>query len=104
MKPNELLDRLVSLGIASLTCAASGSGDEGCVGDVFCEDSGGNTVATDEDLQAAVEEMFDMAEFNFSDGQGGELALKIDVATRAISWEGLEPVMEVTWEKSEVIE
>ena len=36
-----------------------------------------------------------------SDGQGGELELTIDVATRAVSWEGKEPVMEVTWEQSE---
>ena len=103
MKLNELLDRLASLGVTSLTCVASGSGDEGCVGNVFCRDSEGNGVATDEDLQAAVEEMFDAADFNFTDGQGGELELTIDVATRAVSWEGREPVMEVTWEESEVI-
>ena len=103
MKSNALLDQLVSLGIASLACIASGSGDEGWVSDVCCCDSDGNSLAIDDDVQAAVEEMFDAVDFNFSDGQGGELELTIDVVTRAVSWKGREPVMEVTWEKSEVI-
>ena len=103
MKSSALLDKLASLGIASLSCLASGSGDEGWSGDVCCCDSDGNSVAIGDDVQAVVEEMFDTADFNFSDGQGGELELTINVATRAVSWEGREPVMEVTWEKSEVI-
>ncbi len=104
MESSELLDRLTEQKVATLTCSASGSGDEGCVDEVCCWDSEGRQVPTTDDIESEIEQLFDNVSFDYYNGNGGELELTIDVGARSISWEGRQPVMEVSWQTSEVVE
>lgn len=81
-----VVDRMKDLGAVSLHAEAGGSGDEGFIECVQAFDAEASELDEDKELQEAVEEAFDEHDYNYSDGDGGQVTLEIDLEEGTANW------------------
>lgn len=94
-----LVDLLEKMSVCELLAEWHGGGDEGELSGVACRDAADELMEElpeeiDETLYAALQEAADEHGFNYYDGEGGYLALTVDVPGRFATWAAQVPAYE----------